>query len=105
MPKLVRLYIVSVAIGACLAVIFTGLLLLVDVAGLRHLTMSTRGGWLAIFMLIAFHTILFSGVQFAYCVMRLAQNDGPAGGKRLFSRRAATAARAWAHVLVAAKRR
>lgn len=82
MPQLVRLYIVSIAIGFALALAFTTLLLVLDVAGLRHLISATRGGWIAVLMLIVFHTILFSGTQFGIGVMLMANQGGPGGGLR-----------------------
>ncbi|SIQ45677.1 hypothetical protein SAMN05421641_10835 [Paracoccus thiocyanatus] len=82
MPQLVRLYIVSIAIGFLLALVFTALLLALDVASLRHLVTATRGGWIAVLMLVVFHTILFSGVQFGIRVMLMARGGGPRGGLR-----------------------
>ncbi|MDF3605479.1 hypothetical protein PE067_04525 [Paracoccus sp. DMF-8] len=83
MPRLLRLYLASVAVGFALAICFTLLLIALDVGHLRHLVTHTSGGAIAVAMLVAFHTILFSGVQFGYAVMRLARKDaGPRGGKR-----------------------
>ncbi|MDO5646450.1 hypothetical protein [Paracoccus sp. (in: a-proteobacteria)] len=82
MPKLVRLYIVSVLIGIVLAMIFTALLIVLDVARLRHLIASSDMGWLAVFMLVFFNSIIFASVQFAIAVMSLA--DGSGGGGRRF---------------------
>lgn len=82
MPKLVRLYILSIAVGFALALAFTGLLLALDVAGLRHLVFATGGGWIAVVMLVVFHTILFAGVQFGIRIMLMAEDDGPGGGIR-----------------------
>lgn len=82
MPKLVRLYIVNVAIGFGLACLFTALLIALDVAHLRHLVLSTQGGWLAVVMMVVFNTIVFAGVQFAIAVMRLAEPEGGSGGGR-----------------------
>ncbi|RDW11865.1 hypothetical protein [Paracoccus thiocyanatus] len=87
MPQLVRLYIVSIAIGFLLALVFTALLLALDVASLRHLVTATRGGWIAVLMLVVFHTILFSGVQFGIRVMLMARGGGPRGGLRQRIRR------------------
>jgi hypothetical protein len=75
MPELVRLYIRQVAIGFALAVVFVGLLLGFDVAGLRGLILSTQGGWLALFLLVFFNGIVFGGVQFAISIMRMAGRD------------------------------
>lgn len=81
LPELVRLYLRNIALGFLLALVFTGLLLALDVAHLRHLTLETTGGWLAIVMLVVFNTIVFAGVQFAIAVMRMADpGDGPRRG-------------------------
>lgn len=83
MPRLVRLYLHSIAAGLALAVMFTALLIGLDVAHLRHLVTHGGGaGVLAVIMLIAFNTIVFSGVQFGIAVMRLAESPPPRGGKR-----------------------
>lgn len=84
MPRLLRLYRNSVLTGFLLALCFTNLLLFLDVAGLWHLVTHVRGGVVAVVMLVVFHTILFSGVQFAYVVMRLsAKGPGRPGGRRV----------------------
>lgn len=82
MPELVRLYIRNIALGFLLAVVFTALLIGLNVANLRHLTMNTSGGFLAIALLVIFNSLVFAGVQFAIAVMRMAQSDGgPRGGR------------------------
>ncbi|MDO5529334.1 MAG: hypothetical protein Q4F71_08010 [Paracoccus sp. (in: a-proteobacteria)] len=80
MPKLVRLYLFNIAIGFVLALLFTALLLMLNVANLRHLTANVAGGSLAIFLLVAFNTIVFASVQFAIAVMRLAAPEPPKPG-------------------------
>ena len=83
MPELVHLYIRNILLGGVLALVFTVALVALDVAGLRHLTLETSGGWLALVMLVVFNTILFAGVQFGIAVMRMAEpEDGPRGGTR-----------------------
>ncbi|WP_374637460.1 hypothetical protein [Paracoccus sp. (in: a-proteobacteria)] len=82
MPQLVRLYIISIAIGFALAAAFVGMLVALDVAGLWHLMSSTRGGWIAVLMMVFFHGVLFSGVQFAIRIMLMAEDDGPKTGLR-----------------------
>lgn len=84
MPRLVRLYLFSIAIGFFLALIFSGLLVFADIGGLRHLILEHPSGWLAAGMLVFFHGILFSGVQFAIAVMRLAEppDQGPGAHRR-----------------------
>jgi hypothetical protein len=80
MPKLVRLYMVNVAIGFGLSAVFVGLLLWLDVARLWHLVTATQGGWIAVLMLFVFNGLVFSGVQFAIVVMRMAAPDPGRGG-------------------------
>ncbi|MFN4171800.1 MAG: hypothetical protein ACK4GW_08610 [Pseudorhodobacter sp.] len=83
MPKLVRLYIVSVAIGFAVALLFVTGFVAFDVANLRHLVLDTQGGWLAFAMMVFFNGIVFAGVQFGIAVMRMADpEDGPRGGNR-----------------------
>ena len=83
MPKLIKLYIVNVAIGFALSVAFLGLLLWQDVAGLRHLILESDIGYVAAFMMIVMNGVVFAGVQFGIAVMRLAESpDGPTGGSR-----------------------
>lgn len=81
MPKLVRLYLESVALGFVISAAFTGGLLWLDVAGLGHLLMASDIGWVAVAMLVVFNGIVFSAVQFAVRIMGMADHDdGPKGG-------------------------
>lgn len=84
MPKLVRLYIVNVAIGFGLSAGFLAALVALDVAGLRHLILGSDMGLLAALMIFVFQGVVFAGVQFAIAVMRLAEDDDdtPRGGLR-----------------------
>jgi TRAP-type C4-dicarboxylate transport system permease small subunit len=82
MPKLVRLYIQSVAMGFALAAAFTGILIWQDVAGIGHLILGSDIGWIAVAMMVVFNGIVFSAVQFAFAVMGLAEDDAPRGGLR-----------------------
>ena len=84
MPKLIRLYITSVAIGFALSAVFLGLLVWQDIAGLGHLVLRTASGGIAAVMLFVMNGIIFAGVQFAIAVMRLAEDDNePRGGLRV----------------------
>jgi hypothetical protein len=83
MPKLIKLYIVNVALGFGLAAVFLGLVLALDVGGLRHLVLHTPSGWIAAAMFFVANGIVFAGVQFAIAVMAMAETDqGPRGGLR-----------------------
>jgi len=81
MPKLVRLYVQSVALGFVISAGFTAGLIWVDVAGIGHLILGSDIGWIAVAMLVVFNGIVFSAVQFAFRVMAMAEVDeGPKGG-------------------------
>ena len=83
MPKLVKLYLVSVAIGFGLGAVFVAMLLWFDIAGLGRLVLASDSGWIAGLMLWVFNGILFAGAQFGIAVMRLGQDDDhtPRGGR------------------------
>jgi hypothetical protein len=81
MPKLVRLYIQSVAIGFAIAAAFTTGLLWLDVGGLGHLVLGSDIGGVALGMLVVFNGFVFSAVQFAFQVMAMADSEGP-GSRR-----------------------
>lgn len=84
MPELVRLYIRNVLIGIGLAVVFVAALLGLNVANLRHLVLSSDMGWVAVAMLVVFNAIVFSGVQFAIAIMRMAEpEDRGSGGRKV----------------------
>ena len=101
MPKLVRLYVTSVAFGFAISAAFVVTVVALDVAGLRHLILATDKGWLAGLMMFIFNGIVFAGVQFAIRVMSMAErNDRPLGGLR-----APIATRIPVRVPVAAKAR
>lgn len=83
MPKLIRLYIVNVAIGFGIALAFVIGLVALDVANLRHLILGTDMGYVAGAMMVLFNGVVFAGVQFAIAVMRMAdKDDTPRGGNR-----------------------
>ena len=75
MPKLIRLYIVNVAIGFVIAAIFVGALIAFDIGGLRHLVTGSSDGYLALFLMWFFNGIVFAGVQFGIYVMSMAERD------------------------------
>lgn len=80
MPKLIALYIRSVAIGFGLSAAFLALMLWFDVAGLRHLILGSDMGLVAAAMVFMFQGIVFAGVQFGIAVMMLANPDAPPTG-------------------------
>ncbi|MEX1660133.1 hypothetical protein AB4874_00510 [Thioclava sp. 15-R06ZXC-3] len=83
MPELVHLYIKNVIFGFFLALAFVGLLLWFNIGNLWHLISTSDIGYIAVALLVVFNTVVFSGVQFAIAVMRMAsEDDGASGGKR-----------------------
>lgn len=84
MPKLVRLYIQSIAVGLALSVLFLGALIWLDIGGLGGLILGSSTGLVAAAMLIVFNGVIFAGAQFAYVIMRIADHgDGPRGGRAI----------------------
>jgi len=77
MPRLVRLYIQSVAIGFALAAVFAAVLVWQDVMGIGRLILGSDMGLVALAMLVVFNGIVFSGVQFGLRVMLMAEDDTP----------------------------
>lgn len=84
MPKLVRLYIHHVLIGFALSAVFVGVLMWLDVVGLRGLILGSTAGYLAGVMLFIGNGIVFSGAQFAVTILMMAEKDDdtPKGGTR-----------------------
>lgn len=95
MPKLVHLYIKSVAIGFALALGFVVAIVAFDVAGLGRLILTTDMGWVAALMMVVFNGVVFSGIQFAIAIMLMAEDDDtpPRGGRMIPIRVEATARR------------
>lgn len=77
MPNLVRLFIRNYVIGFGLALVFTGGVLALDVAHLRHLVLHVQGGYLAAFLLFFFSGIVFAGAQTGIAVFLMAESDEP----------------------------
>ncbi len=75
MPRLVRLYIHSALIGFLAAAVFVALIYWFNVANLGHLV---GGSDIAVMATLAFwvlNGIVFSGVQFGYAIMQMAERD------------------------------
>lgn len=85
MPKLIKLYIVSIAFGFGLSAVFLGALLWLDVAGIRRLIFGSDMGQVAAAMIFVMNGVLFGGAQFGIAVMRMAEDPegpGPTSGTR-----------------------
>ncbi len=79
MPELVRFYIRHSLIGFAIAAAFVAGLLWFNVANLWHLVSTSDVGVLAVVLLVVFHGIVFSGVQFGMSIMRLGEDDRDPG--------------------------
>ena len=83
MPKLIRLYIVNVAIGYGLSAVILAMMVWFNVANLGHLILETENGWIGGLMMFVSNGVIFAGAQFAIAVMRQASDDDePRGGTR-----------------------
>lgn len=82
LPRVMRVYALSVLLGFVLSVLFTGLLMGLDIGGLRHLVMTVEGGLLAVFLLVFFNGIVFSGIQFGVVVMTMDYPQTPPKPRR-----------------------
>ena len=84
MPKLIRMYIINVAIGFGIAAAFVAMLLYFNIGNLWYLITHSDKGWLAVLILWISNGIIFAGVQFGIAVMRMKDDDddGPGGGLR-----------------------
>lgn len=82
MPKLIRLYIQSVAVGFALSAVFVAMLVWFDVGGLNSLVLGSGMGWVAAVMLTVSNGIIFSGAQFGIRIMMMAEEDDPPRGGR-----------------------
>jgi hypothetical protein len=86
MPKLIRLYIVSCAVGFGISAVFTVLLLYFNVANIGYLVGQDPMGWLAVAMIWLFNGSIFGAVQFAWKIMQMRDDEetqGPHGGSRV----------------------
>ena len=75
MPELVRLYIRQCLAGLALGIFFSMLLIMFNVANLRHLIGEVEGGWLAFTLLSVFNGIVFAGVQFGISIIRMGKDE------------------------------
>lgn len=84
MPRLVRLYIVNVAIGFAVSALFLAAMIWLNIANLGHLVLETPSGWIGGLMMFVSNGVIFAGAQFGIAVMRQADSDdGPRGGSKV----------------------
>lgn len=85
MPDLIKLYIRSALWGLVLAAIFVGMLLWFNVMNLWSLVSTSDKGVVALLALWISNAIVFGGVQFAWAIMDMAEDDDdePRGGTKI----------------------
>jgi hypothetical protein len=84
MPDHIRFILRHAAFGFVLALVFVGMLLAFDVAGLWHLVTHTAEGPIALVVLTVLCGITFGSAQVGYKIMTMGDEDdsGHEGGKR-----------------------
>jgi hypothetical protein len=75
MPRIVRFYLHSIAIGFLAAAVFTALVMWFDVLGLGRLFSTTDRGLLPVFLFWFFNGIVFTGVQTVWGLMQMAEDE------------------------------
>lgn len=75
MTELVKLYLRSIAVGFFLSAVFAALVIIFNIANIGHLVFSTSGGIIGLVAFWVLNGIVFSGVQFGYCVMSMSRDD------------------------------
>jgi len=81
MPDHIRFILRHAAFGVVIALAFVGMLLVLNVANLRHLVTHTDEGPIALAMLVVFCTITFGAAQIGYKIMTLGADDDDRAGK------------------------
>jgi hypothetical protein len=61
--------------GLALGIVFSMLLVTLNIANLGHLVGKVDGGWLAFSMLCLFNGIVFAGVQFGITIIRMGKDN------------------------------
>ncbi|MEE4189057.1 MAG: hypothetical protein V2I76_11500 [Roseobacter sp.] len=75
MPKVFRLYLVSALNGFGISLGFVALIIVFNVANLRHLIGTSDIGVLATVAFWVLNGIVFSGVQFAWALSQMVRAD------------------------------
>ena len=76
MPRVFRLYLLSALNGFGIALGFVALILLFNVANLRHLIGTSDVGVVAAVAFWILNGIVFSGVQFAFALSQAVRAEG-----------------------------
>ena len=82
MPQLLRFLLRHALIGFGLAILFTGSILVLDMAGLGTLVWNSPLGWVAVAVLTFATGLTFGSAQMGIAVMSLGEENG-GGGRAL----------------------
>ncbi len=69
MPKLVRVFFIQGAIGACMALAVVAILMVYNIGDLRTLALSSPGNLVAILLLTLILATIYAAVQISMYVM------------------------------------
>lgn len=75
MPRVFRLYLVSALNGFGISLAFVALILVFNIANLRHLILSSDIGVMATVAFWVLNGIVFSGVQFAFALSQMVRAE------------------------------
>lgn len=75
MPRVFRLYLLSALNGFGISIVFAALILIFNVANLRHLVATSDVGVLAMVAFWVLNGIVFSGVQFAISLSQMVRAE------------------------------
>ena len=75
MPRIFRLYLLSALNGFGIALAFVALILIFNVANLRHLILTSDIGVMATVAFWVLNGIVFSGVQFALALAQMVRAE------------------------------
>lgn len=75
MPRIFRLYLVSALNGFAISLAFVALILIFNIANLRHLIGTSDVGVIAAIAFWILNGIVFSGVQFAWALSQMVRAD------------------------------
>ena len=81
MPRVVKLYITSALNGFGISLVFAALILVFNVANLRHLVGTSDVGVIAMVAFWVLNGIVFSGVQFAFALAQIVRAENAADEK------------------------
>ncbi|PTX56674.1 hypothetical protein C8N43_1336 [Litoreibacter ponti] len=82
MPTHIKFMLRHAALGSLAGLVFSVLLVWLDVAGLRHLVLATADGPLAFTIMVVLFASTFGGVQIAIAVMAQQEPPAPPKGPR-----------------------